>query len=139
VYSKRNKNPICRQGNVAIVTNVDPSHENGEYDVVDDAYCHVHSDYLSNATARSAQQYENYLLASEFRRYVEAKEPELVPVIDAIQHASSQHEAARFLNIGETVFARNRARLKELAMSFQNNDAGESGRKPVRRKVMQVA
>src|SRR5271157_965787 len=73
VYGKRNKNPICRQGNVAIVTNVDPSHENGEYDVVDDAYCHVHSDYLSAATSRTAQQYENYLLASEFRRYVEAK------------------------------------------------------------------
>jgi hypothetical protein len=139
VYSKRNKNPICRQGNVTIVTNVDPSHENGEYDVVDDAYCHVHSDYLSNATARTAQQYENYLLANEFRRYVEAKEPELAPVVDAIQQASSQHEAASSLGISETLFARQRTRLKELAHSFQNNDVGESKRKRGRRKTAQVA
>jgi hypothetical protein len=138
VYSKRNKNPICRQGNVTIVTNVDPSHENGEYNVVDDAYCHVHSDYLSTATARTAQQYENYLLASEFRRYVAAREPELAPVVDAIQHSSSQHEAARSLSISETVFARHRARLKELAVSFQNNDVGESKRKRGRRKTAQV-
>lgn len=122
VYSKRNKNPICRQGNVSIVTSVDPSHENGEYDVVDDAYCHVHSDYLSNATARSMKQYENYLLANEFRRYVETKEPDLVPVIDAIQQTTSQGEASRTLKISETVFTRYRTRLKELAMCFQNSD-----------------
>lgn len=122
VYSKRNKNPICRQGNVSIVTNVDPSHENGEYDVVDDAYCHVHSDYLSSATARTAKQYENYLLANEFRRYVEAKEPALAPVIDAIQHTTSQGEAARMLDISDTVFTRYRTRLKELAVCFQNSD-----------------
>src|SRR5579863_2249426 len=142
VYSKRNKNPICRQGNVSIVTNVDPSHENGEYDVVDDAYCHVHSDYLSNATARSMKQYENYLLANEFKRYVEAKEPDLVSVIDAIQQTTSQGEAARMLEISETVFTRYRTRLKELALCFQNSDmrtpAPLKRRRGRRAKVLQT-
>jgi len=139
VYSKRNKNPICRQGNVSIVTNVDPSHELGEYDVVDDAYCHVHSDYLINATARSAKQYENYLLANEFRRYVGAKEPDLVSVVDAIQNSSSQHEAAKTLCISSTLFARHRTRLRELAADFQSNDADEPKRRHGRRKAVQVA
>jgi len=139
VYSKRNKNPICRLGNVAIVTSVDPSHENGEYDVVDDAYCHVHSDYLSTATARSVKQYENYLLANEFRRFVEAKDPELAPVIDAIQHSSSQHEAARSMNISEALFARYRSKLKDLAVSFQSSESTPRRRRRRRVKITQNA
>jgi len=144
VYSKKQKNPVCRAGNLSLVTTIDNTNHNEAFDVVDDAYCHAHSEMLMHQTEERERQYESSLVASEFRAFVAEKDPDMVAVIDAITHAPTQGEAARSLGVSETVFNRQRMRLKELGRTFldpkvRSKAASRRGRKKVKETVEIVA
>lgn len=136
VYSKKQKNPICRAGNLSLATTIDSTeNRNDAFEVVDDAYCHMHSEVLLCATEERERQSELSMVVHEFRAFVHEKQPELVEIMDALANNGTQWDAAESLGITEALFSRQRNKLKELGRLFLNPKKRMRPRPRGRKKV----
>jgi len=137
IHGKRAKNPVCRVGNLSLVSETSPD-MHGE---VTDEYVHSNSTILSNATDREDKKAENTYFTHKFVAYVQAQDPEVFPVLEAIYVAGSSTDTikefcqtckklatTKELELGEheghsvgmspKEFNRARNRLKQLAGMF---------------------
>lgn len=137
IHGKRTKNPVCRAGNLSLVSETSPD-MHGE---VTDEYVHSNSTILSNATDREDKKAENTYFTHKFVAYVQAQDPEVFPVLEAIYVAGSSTDTikefcqtckklatTKELELGEheghevgmspKEFNRARNRLKQLAGMF---------------------
>jgi hypothetical protein len=137
LQSKRQKNPICRTGNVPYGAHVSlPEQTNaaGSGAAPDDEYVHAHSDHLIRAAARTQKQHDDHLFTLEFIDFVGKKDPTVLPAIDAIKQTGTQSEAARFIGVDDQEFNRLRNRLRVLAECFKTGTEVPKARKPYKRR-----
>jgi len=135
IQSKRQKNPICRLGNLSLASVMDPDN----YEVVDDEYVHKHSEHLTRQSHSRLRQDEQQVFLSEYQTFLEEEAPELLRVVRALRETGTFGEAMRDLNMTEQEFSRARNRLKQLAECFENDEVVPKQRKPYRKRVMTSA
>ena len=130
IQSKRQKNPICRLGNLALASCMDPEN----YEVVDDEYVHGHSEVLSRGTHSRMRQEEQAVFLSEYRTFLSEEDPDMLRVAHAIESTGTFGEAMRDLGMTEQEFSRARNRLKQLAVCFQEDQVVPKQRKPYKKR-----
>jgi hypothetical protein len=134
IQSKRQKNPICRLGNLALASCMDPEN----YEVVDDEYVHGHSEVLSRGTHSRMHQEEQQVFLSEYRTFLSEEDPDMLRVAHAIEITGTYGEAMRDLGMTEQEFSRARNRLKQLAVCFEADQVVPKQRKPYKKRAMAV-
>jgi hypothetical protein len=132
MQSKRQKNPVCRLGNLSLAPVMDPDN----YEVVDDEYVHKHSEYLTLRSHSRLVQGEQNVFLSEYLSFIAREDPTLLRVVKAIEETGTYGEAMRDLEMTEQDFGRARNRLKQLGECFQNDDVVPKQRKPYKKRVM---
>jgi hypothetical protein len=85
IHGKRSKNPVCRPGNMSIVSETNPE-VHGE---VTDEYTYSKSSYLTEATSREEKRKEDTFFAHKFIEFVQQNDPEIFPVLEAVYVAGS--------------------------------------------------
>jgi hypothetical protein len=130
IQSKRQKNPVCRVGNLSMGSAMDPEN----FDVVDDEYVHAHSEILTRQARSRMKQDEQSVFVGQFTEFVEQEDPEMLKVVYAIESTGTFGEAMRDLNMTEQEFGRARNRLKQLAQCFQEDMAVPKQRKPYKKR-----
>jgi hypothetical protein len=137
IHGKRNKNPVCRPGNMSIVSETNPE-THGE---VTDEYAYSKSSYLTEASNREEKKQEDIFFAHKFIEFVHTTDPEIFPVLEAVYVAGSaadtikefcqtckrlattmevkggEHEGHE-IGMTQKEFNRARNRLKQLAAQF---------------------
>jgi len=131
MQSKRQKNPVCRLGNLSLAPVMDPDN----YEVVDDEYVHKHSEYLTLRSHSRLVQGEQNVFLSEYLSFIAKEDPSLLRVVRAIEETGTYGEAMRDLGMTDQDFGRARNRLKQLGECFQNDEAVPKQRKPYRKRV----
>ena len=116
MQSKRQKNPVCRPGNIAFDGNQDTAF--GDHVLNSDEYVHQNSDHLTNLADRKMKQHDDALFTNQFKRYVKKEDPSVFPAIEALEATGPLGEAAQYMGVTEQEFARYRARLKQLGECF---------------------
>ena len=91
IFGKRNKNPVCRAGNLSLVSETSPD-MHGE---VTDEYIHSNSTFLSNASNREEKKQENQFFTHKFIEYVQAQDPDVFPVLEAVYVAGSSTDTIK--------------------------------------------
>jgi hypothetical protein len=134
IQSKRQKNPICRTGNLSLASCMEPEN----FEVVDDEYVHSHSERLSRATHSRMQQEEQQVFLSEYRTFLAQEDPAMLIVVNAIESTGTFGEAMRDLHMSEQEFSRARNRLKQLAVCFQEDVLVPKQRKPYKKRSVVV-
>jgi hypothetical protein len=130
IQSKRQKNPICRMGNLSLASAMDPEN----YEVVDDEYVHGHSEILTRQSRSRLRQEEQAVFLSEFKTFVMEEDPDMLRVAHAIESTGTFGEAMRDLGMSEQEFSRARNRLKQLAACFQEDQVVPKQRKPYKKR-----
>jgi hypothetical protein len=115
MQSKRQKNPVCRPGNVSFGSEQDPENEQNRGG---DDFIHSSSTYLTNLADRKMKQHDDSLFTNQFKRYVKKEDPSVYPAIEALEATGPLGEAAQYMGVTEQEFARYRARLKQLGECF---------------------
>lgn len=131
IQSKRQKNPVCRLGNLSLASAMDPDN----YEVVDDEYVHKHSGHLIRQSHSRLRQEEQQVFLSEYTAFLAEEDPQLLAVVQAIQETGTFGEAMRDLGMTEQEFSRARNRLKQLAQCFQEDAVVPKQRKPYKKRV----
>jgi hypothetical protein len=132
VQSKRQKNPVCRPGNVAFGGPAE--HEvSGEQSIGDD-YIHSNSQHLAMQADRVQKQHDDRLFTNQFKTYVRKEDPSVFPAIEALEACGPMGEAAEYMGVNEQEFARYRARLKQLAECFLKNQEVPKQRRPYKKR-----
>jgi hypothetical protein len=114
MHSKRMKDAQCRPGNLSLRTHA----EEEDLGSAGDEYCHSHSAQLRAAQKASEKQFGDRAFLEEFGNFVRRKDPMVFPAMDAILATGTQTEAAKWLGITESEFARMRNRLGQLGECF---------------------
>jgi len=114
VQSKRQKNPVCRPGNLSFGA----TPEEVEQGATGDEFIHSNSSHLTNAAERKMKQHNDRLFTNQFKRYVKKEDPSVFPAIEALEATGPLGEAAEYMGVTEQEFARCRARLKQLGECF---------------------
>lgn len=130
IMSKKQKNPICRMGNLSLATVMDPDN----YEVVDDEYVHSHSEVLTNAATRTLKNEDDSVFASQLYDFVADEDPSLLPVMKTLMMTGTQGEAARDLNMTEQELSRARNRLKVLGQCLRDGEIVPKQRKPYKKR-----
>lgn len=136
VQSKRQKNPVCRPGNVPY--GVAPDEDSGGHQSTGDDYIHQNSRHLASQAERVQKQHDDRLFTNEFKRYVRREDPSAFPAIEALEACGPMGEAAEYMGVTEQEFARYRARLKQLAECFLSNQRVPKQRRPYRKRAAAV-
>jgi hypothetical protein len=135
MQSKRQKNPVCRFGNLSLASVMDPDC----YEVVDDEYVHKHSEGLTRQAHSRLRQDEQRVFLSEYYTFLEEEDPQLLAVVRAIQETGTFGEAMRDLGMTEQEFSRARNRLKQLAQCFQDDAVVPKQRKAYKKREAATA
>ena len=130
IQSKRQKNPICRTGNLSLGAAMDPEN----FEVVDDEYVHGHSEILTRQARQRMKQDEQSVFVSQFTEFIAHEDPSMLVVVAAIESTGTFGEAMRDLKMTEQEFGRARNRLKQLATCFQSNQPVPKQRKPYKKR-----
>jgi hypothetical protein len=133
VQSKRQKNPVCRPGNMAF--GVTPEDEMGNGASTGDEFIHSNSSAMAATAERLQKQHDDRLYTGEFKSYVRKEDPGVFPAIEALESCGPMGEAAEYMGVTEQEFARCRARLKQLAECFLKNQRAPKQRKPYKKRA----
>lgn len=133
VQSKRQKNPVCRVGNVPF--GASSSAEADGHEAPDDEYIHANSEWLAATATKAAKQHLDRLFTSQFKDYVAREDPSALPAIEALEATGPLGEAAAYMGVSEAEFARLRARLKVLGECFVERAEVPRARKPYKRRA----
>lgn len=131
VHSKRQKNPVLRQGNI-------PFGVSGEHDseiVAGDEFVHQNSDFLAGQTTRLMKQHDDKLFTGQFKAFVAEVDPSVYPALSALESTGTIGEAARFMNVSDGEFTRYRNRLKQLGECFENGTMVPKQRRPYKKRT----
>jgi hypothetical protein len=131
VQSKRQKNPVCRLGNVAFGVSLDEA----DPTINSDEFIHSNSQHLATQAERMQKQHDDRLYTNQFKDYVHKEDPTVFPAIGALEACGPMGEAAEYMGVTEPEFARYRARLKQLAECFLKNAAAPKQRKPYKKRA----
>ena len=130
IQSKRQKNPICRAGNLSLASAMDPDH----LDLVDDEYVHANSEALSRQARLRAKQDEQKVRVGQLMDFIAKEDPAMLKVAVTLESTGTFGEAARDLGISEQELSRARNRLKQLGMCLENNQTVPKQRKPYKKR-----
>jgi hypothetical protein len=131
VQSKRQKNPVCRPGNVAFGIALDEA----DPTINSDEFIHANSQHLEAAADRVQKQHDDRLFTNQFKNYVRKEDPSVFPAIEALEACGPMGEAAEYMGVTEPEFARYRARLKQLGECFLKNQQAPKQRKPYKKRA----
>jgi hypothetical protein len=131
VQSKRQKNPVCRPGNVAFGVSLDETDPTAS----SDDFIHSNSQHLATQAERMQKQHDDRLYTNQFKSYVRKEDPTVFPAIEALEACGPMGEAAGYMGVTEQEFARYRARLKQLAECFLRNQQAPKQRKPYKKRA----
>jgi hypothetical protein len=131
VQSKRQKNPVCRPGNIAFGVSLDEA----DPTTSSDEFIHSNSQHLTTTAERVQKQHDDRLYTGEFKRYVRKEDPTVFPAIEALEACGPMGEAAEYMGVTEQEFSRCRARLKQLAECFLKNQRAPKQRKPYKKRA----
>jgi len=131
VQSKRQKNPVCRPGNIAFGVSLDEA----DPTTSSDEFIHSNSQHLSTAAERVQKQHDDRLYTGEFKQYVRKEDPTVFPAIEALEACGAMGEAAEYMGVTDQEFSRCRARLKQLAECFLKNQRAPKQRKPYKKRA----
>jgi len=134
VQSKRQKNPVCRAGNVPLGATVSAPSD-GRSDAPDDEYIHANSSHLVASTERSKKQHDDRLFTGQFKDFVKRTDPSVFPAIEALEATGPLAEAAAYMGVTEQEFSRMRTRLKQLGECFLSKAEVPKQRKPYKKRV----
>jgi hypothetical protein len=134
VQSKRQKNPVCRAGNVPLGAAVSVSAD-GRSDAPDDVYIHANSSHLVASTERSKKQHDDRLFTGQFKDFVKRTDPSVFPAIEALEATGPLAEAAAYMGVTEQEFSRMRTRLKQLGECFLSRAEVPKQRKPYKKRI----
>ena len=134
VQSKRQKNPVCRPGNLPYgYIGDEPGGDHGG--LHGDEFIHQNSTQLAATAERVQKQHDDRLFTNEFKGYVRKEDPSVFPAIEALEACGPMGEAAEYMGVTEPEFARYRARLKQLAECFLNSQPVPRQRKPYKKRA----
>lgn len=133
VQSKRQKNPVCRPGNLPYGQ---PAEEEQIHHSTGDEYIHQNSQHLADRADRVQKQHDDRLFTNEFKDYVRKEDPSVFPAIEALEACGPMSEAAEYMGVAEAEFARYRTRLKQLAECFLKNQQAPKQRKPYKKRAV---
>jgi hypothetical protein len=130
MHSRGMKDALCRPGNLSLG-------ETGDQDLrsVDDEYCHSHSEYLQSAAKASEKQASDRTFLQEFLNFVRQKDPKVLPLVEALPATGTQSDAADWMGITESEFARMRTRLSQLSKCFLSGNPVPRQRKPYTKRI----
>jgi hypothetical protein len=131
VQSKRQKNPVCRPGNVAFGISLDEA----ETTLNSDEFIHSNSSHLAASADRVQKQHDDRLFTNQFKTYVRKEDPSVFPAIEALEACGPMGEAAEYMGVTEQEFARYRSRLKQLAECFLKSQPVPRQRKPYKKRA----
>jgi hypothetical protein len=131
MQSKRMKDALCRPGNLSLRTHA----EEEDLGSAGDEYCHSHSAQLRAAQKTSEKQFGDRAFLEEFGNFVRREDPKAFPAMDAILATGTQTEAAKWLGITESEFARMRNRLGQLGECFLSGKQVPRQLRAYRRRV----
>jgi len=131
VQSKRQKNPVCRPGNVAFGVSLDET----ETQLNSDEFIHSNSSHLAATAERVQKQHDDRLFTNQFKDYVRKEDPSVFPAIEALEACGPMGEAAEYMGVNEQEFSRYRARLKQLAECFLKSQPVPRQRKPYKKRA----
>jgi hypothetical protein len=131
VQSKRQKNPVCRLGNVAFGVSLDETDPMTN----SDEFIHSNSQHLATQAGRMQKQHDDRLYTNQFKSYVRKEDSSVFPAIEALEACGTMGEAAGYMGVTEQEFARYRARLKQLAECFLKKVAAPKQRKPYKKRA----
>jgi len=131
VQSKRQKNPVCRPGNLAFgaAADIDEVHGQG------DEFIHSNSSHLTALAERKEKQHDDRLYTNQFKRFVKKEDPTVYPAIEALEATGPMGEAAAYMGVSEQEFTRLRARLKQLGECFLQKSVVPKQRKPYKKRT----
>ena len=131
VQSKRQKNPVCRLGNVAFGVSLDEA----DPTINSDEFIHSNSQHLATQAERVQKQHDDRLYTNQFKNYVRKEDFSVFPAIEALEACGPMGEAAAYMGVTEQEFARYRARLKQLAECFLKKQQVPKQRKPYKKRA----
>jgi hypothetical protein len=131
VQSKRQKNPVCRPGNVAFGIALDEA----DPTINSDEFIHANSQHLETQAERVKKQHDDRLFTNQFKTYVRKEDPSVFPAIEALEACGPMGEAAEYMGVTEAEFSRYRARLKQLGECFLKNQQAPKQRKPYKKRA----
>jgi len=131
MQSKRMKDALCRPGNLSL----DGQTEGEDLGSVCDEYCHSHSAQLRTAVKASEKQFGDTAFLEEFGNFVRREGPKVLPAMEAILATGTQTEAANWLGITESEFARMRNRLVQLGECFLSGKQVPRLRRAYRKRI----
>lgn len=129
--SKRMKDALCRPANLSL----DGQAEGEDLGSVYDEYCHSHSAYLKDAAKVAEKQADDLARIQEFKDFVQREDPKVLPAMDAIFATGTHTEAANWLEITESEFARMRNRLVQLGECFLSGKQVPRQRRAYRKRI----
>lgn len=130
VQSKRQKNPVCRLGNIVFGATLTDENDS----VNSDEYVHSQSSILTSRAERAEKQHDDKLFTNQFKRFVQKEDPTVFPAIEALEVTGPLGEAAQYLGVTEPEFSRYRTRLKQLAECFLQKTAVPKQRKAYKKR-----
>jgi len=131
VQSKRQKNPVCRPGNIAFGISLDET----DPTINSDEFIHSNSPHLEAQADKLQKQHDDRLFTNQFRDYVRKEDPSVLPAIEALSACGPMGEAAEYMGVTEQEFSRYRARLKQLAECFLKSQPAPKQRKPYKKRA----
>jgi hypothetical protein len=132
VQSKRQKNPVCRPGNIAFGIMAEDEAGNGQS--TGDEFIHANSSAIAATAERVQKQHDDRLFTNQFKGYVRKEDPSVYPAIEALEACGPMGEAAEYMGVTEQEFARYRSRLKQLAECFLKSQPVPRQRKPYKKR-----
>jgi hypothetical protein len=135
VQTKRQKNPVCRPGNIPYGNGSEEEHQRDHNGSHADEYIHQNSQHLAAQAERIEKQHDDRLFTNQFKRYVRKEDPGVFPAIEALEACGPMGEAAEYMGVTDQEFGRYRARLKQLAETFLKNQKAPKQRKPYKKRA----
>ena len=138
VQSKRQKNPVCRPGNIPF--GVSSGAHGEDIDLTQsDEYIHANSSHLKVVAERREKQNDDRHFTNQFKDFVKQNDPSVFPAIEALEATGPLAEAASFMGVSDQEFSRYRVRLKQLGECFVNDTEVPKQRKPYKKRTTAAA
>jgi hypothetical protein len=134
VQSKRQKNPVCRAGNIPFGAEVSGV-EDVRQETPNDEFIHANSTALTASAQKVAKQHDDRLFTNQFKRFVKKEDPSVFPAIEALEATGPLGEAAAYMGVTDQEFSRLRTRLKQLGECFLSASEVPKQRKPYKKRT----